>query len=93
MKIIITLAGNSKRFLDKNYSAAKFTLPVAGKSMLEQILGMFDSKDRFLLVTTHKIFHHNNYIIIIIYTMRHVLLLHCYYSFRHDFFIFDLYHY
>lgn len=59
MKIIITLAGNSKRFLDKNYSAAKFTLPVAGKSMLEQILGMFDSKDRFLLVTTHKIFHDN----------------------------------
>lgn len=59
MKVVVTLAGKSKRYQEAGYKTAKFALPVGKRSMLHRVLDMFDPNDQFLLVTTQTL--HSEY--------------------------------
>lgn len=56
MKVIVTAAGQSKRFFDAGYPLPKFMLPVFNSTMIERVLKMFDYEDDFLIVTTTRLF-------------------------------------
>ena len=50
MNIIITLAGQSKRFLNAGYLSPKFLLEINGETILENIPKMFSKSDMFYFV-------------------------------------------
>jgi NDP-sugar pyrophosphorylase family protein len=54
LKIVVTAAGQSKRFFEFGYSEPKFMLNIYGSTMLEMVLDMFNPNDSFLIVTTHQ---------------------------------------
>lgn len=56
MKIVVTTAGQSKRFSDAGYSLPKFMLPVLNTTMLHQVISMFDTEDSFLIVTSDTLY-------------------------------------
>jgi len=54
MDVLITLAGQSKRFYKAGYKKPKFLLPVGNSTIIEEIIGKFDDNDRFHLVLTEQ---------------------------------------
>jgi NDP-sugar pyrophosphorylase family protein len=50
MKIIIPMAGHSRRFSEAGYTIPKPYLMIDGKPMIERVCEMFDSKSEFVLV-------------------------------------------
>lgn len=50
MHIIITLAGHSRRFKEAGYNKPKFLIDIDGLKMIEHVVKMFDSKDKYYFV-------------------------------------------
>lgn len=53
MKIVIPMAGHSRRFQKAGYQIPKPFLPIGDKTMIEQVCRMFSSSDHFIFVV-HK---------------------------------------
>ena len=54
MNIIITLAGQSKRFKKEGYKEPKFLIEIDGITMIEHVIEMFDPKDQFFFIINKK---------------------------------------
>lgn len=50
MKVIIPMAGKSKRFFDEGYKMPKFFLKIGNKFVIENVLNMFNDDDEFYLI-------------------------------------------
>lgn len=51
MRIVIPMAGSSKRFFDAGYDVPKFLLPLGEKTMIERVVEMFDPvRDEYLFL-------------------------------------------
>ena len=50
MDVLITLAGQSKRFYKSGYKKPKFLLPIGGSTVLSEIVKKFDDNDNFHFV-------------------------------------------
>jgi NDP-sugar pyrophosphorylase family protein len=50
MHIIITLAGHSRRFKEAGYNEPKFLIEIDGIKMIEHVVNMFDSTDKYYFV-------------------------------------------
>jgi len=50
MDIVITLAGHSRRFVDAGYTKPKFLIELDGSPVIEHVLDMFSTDDRFHFV-------------------------------------------
>ena len=50
MKVVITMAGKSKRFFKEGYSNPKFFLKIGNKYIIENVLNMFNDNDEFFLI-------------------------------------------
>ena len=59
--VVITLAGDSKRFFNKNYNMVKYKLPYNGSNIISQIL-KYIPKDESLVVVLNKKFNDFSFI-------------------------------
>lgn len=51
MRIVIPMAGQSKRFFEQGYTVPKFFLPLGEKTMIERVVDMFDpAHDQYLFI-------------------------------------------
>jgi NDP-sugar pyrophosphorylase family protein len=51
MRIVIPMAGQSKRFFDRGYALPKFFLPLGEKKMIERVVDLFDPRtDRYIFI-------------------------------------------
>ena len=50
MKIIIPMAGNSKRFSDAGYKLPKFFLKIGKTMVIENVLNTYNDNDEFYLI-------------------------------------------
>ena len=47
MRVIITLAGHSRRFKSAGYNLPKFLIKIDGKPIVSHVLDLFDYRDNF----------------------------------------------
>lgn len=50
LNIIITLAGQSRRFFNKGYKKPKYFLPIGNSTIIDNVLRQFDDRDTFHLI-------------------------------------------
>ena len=62
MKIIIPMAGDSKRFKEAGYSIPKPFMMIDGKSMIERVCSMFSSSDEFIFVCNKEHLRNKDYV-------------------------------
>ena len=63
MNILITLAGQSRRFYNAGYKKPKFLLPIGSSTVISEILKKFDDNDNFHFVLTKKHVNENRSIV------------------------------
>ena len=54
MNVLITLAGQSKRFYNAGYKKPKFLLPIGSSTVLSEVVKKFDDNDAFHFVLTEE---------------------------------------
>ena len=54
MNVLITLAGQSKRFYNAGYKKPKFLLPIGSSTVISEVVKKFDDNDTFHFVLTEK---------------------------------------
>ena len=52
MDVLITLAGQSKRFYKAGYKKPKFLLPIGNSTVISEVIKKFDDNDTFHCVLT-----------------------------------------
>ena len=70
MDVLITLAGQSKRFYDAGYKKPKFLLPIGNSTVISEVVKKFDDKDNFHLVLTEQQIKKNTAIVKYIKNLR-----------------------
>ena len=59
MDVLITLAGQSKRFYNAGYNKPKFLLPIGNSTVISEVIKKFDDNDHFHFVLTEEQIHEN----------------------------------
>ena len=54
MNVLITLAGQSKRFYNAGYNKPKFLLPIGNSTVISEVVKKFDDNDTFHFVLTEE---------------------------------------
>ena len=54
MNVLITLAGQSKRFYNAGYKKPKFLLPIGNSTVISEVVKKFDDNDTFHFVLTEE---------------------------------------
>ena len=54
MDVLITLAGQSKRFYKAGYKKPKFLLPIGNSTVISEVIKKFDDNDTFHCVLTEE---------------------------------------
>ena len=70
MDVLITLAGQSKRFYDAGYKKPKFLLPIGNSTVVSEVVKKFDDNDNFHLVLTEQQIKENTTIVKYIKNLR-----------------------
>ena len=70
MNVLITLAGQSKRFYSAGYKKPKFLLSIGRSTIISEVIKKFDDSDNFHLVVTEQQIKENENLIKYIKSLR-----------------------